>query len=47
MKPVLTYASLHILASEPDGAAASERRVAGREDDLFIGPHPQNFVRLD
>jgi hypothetical protein len=47
MKPVLADASLHIVTTEPDRTTASKRRIACREDDLLVGPHAQNFVRLD
>lgn len=47
MEPVLSDASLHGFTPKPHGAVASERRVAGREDDLFVGAHAQDFVRLD
>jgi hypothetical protein len=47
LEPALLNASLHIVSPEPDGAAASQRRVPSREDDLFVRPHAQHFVRLD
>jgi hypothetical protein len=40
-------ATFHVIAAEPDGAPASERRVARRENDLFVGPHPQYLMRLN
>lgn len=46
VEPVFTGTRLHVGASEPDGAAASQRRIAGREDDLFVGSHAQHFVAM-
>lgn len=47
MKPVRANAGLHVVAPEPDRASASEWRIAGSKDDLFVGAHAQHFMRLD
>lgn len=47
MKPVLPDKSLHVVTPEPDGAPASERRIACGEHDLFATAHAQHFVRHD
>ena len=47
LEPVLSHASPHVIAPEPDGTAATKRRIAGGEDNLFVSSHPQDFVRLD
>jgi hypothetical protein len=39
MKPVLPDAVFHVVASEPDGATASKRRIAGGKHNLFVCPH--------
>lgn len=40
-------AVFHVAAPEPDRSSASERRVTCGEDDLFVGAHPQHFMRQD
>ena len=47
VEPVFTDTRLRVGASEPDGAAAPQRRITGREDDLFVGSHAQHFVTHD
>lgn len=47
MKLVSPDAVFHIFAPEPDCASASEWRIAGGEDDLLVGAHSKNLMRLD
>lgn len=41
------HAVVHVLSSEPDRPPASQWRIAGGEDDLFVGPHEKHFMRQD
>lgn len=42
-----TYGGTHVFASKPDGAPASQRRMACRKDDLFIASHQKHFMELN
>ncbi len=37
----------HVFTPEPYRATASQWWIACGEDDLFVGTHPKDFVRLD
>lgn len=47
MEPVLADDRPHILAAEPDGAAAAQCGVARRKHDLFVGAHAHHLLRQD
>ncbi len=37
----------HVFMAKPNRAPTTQRRVAGGEDDLFVGAHAQNLMRKD
>src|SRR3546814_11592263 len=47
MEAVIANAGLHVGSPEPHRATASKWRISSGEHNLLIGPHAQDFVRLD
>jgi hypothetical protein len=47
MEAVLAYDIFHVIAPEPDGAAAPERRITRCKDNLLVTAHAQHFLRQD
>lgn len=44
--PCPAYDGFHVWPPKPDGAAASQRRIAGGEDNLLVRAHQENFLGL-